>query len=128
MASLLRLESAAAMSYEVRSNLTFTWTRTTIIEQRALNVLTAVYLKSFQRAVNRLRVYRDLLDATIRYNFLSNSSPLRSNRLLMRFRGCSLPRASGFENALPEKSVIGLLLCAPSVFSVPLWLFFLSNR
>jgi hypothetical protein len=32
-----------------------------------------------------------------------------------------------FGGALHEKSLIGLLLCAPSVFSVPLWLFLLSN-
>src|SRR5690349_8335547 len=29
--------------------------------------------------------------------------------------------------ALPEKSLIGLLLCATSAFSVPLWLFLLSD-
>ena len=39
-----------------------------------------------------------------------------------------IPLVFWVEEALPEKSVIGLLLCAPSVFSVPLWLFFLSNR
>jgi hypothetical protein len=35
--------------------------------------------------------------------------------------------AFGVQVALHKKSLIGLLLCATSVFSVPLWLFLLCN-
>jgi hypothetical protein len=31
------------------------------------------------------------------------------------------------KGALPEKSLIGLLLCATSAFSVPLWLFLVTD-
>jgi len=100
MASLLRLESAAAMSYGVRSNLTFTRTCRTIIEQGALNVLIVVSLKSLQRAVNRLGVYCDLRNIIIPMS--QRGFYLRVSEFIQRIPGPCKPPTDLAKSASPS--------------------------